>query len=191
MLCSLSRWMISRAEDTGKRPPRWVAGHVRRCRACGEFARASVSLASRLRAERSAWLAGVPGSPARGGLDLERAGTGRRAAGSGPAPARRFRPALRPLPVAAAALILVAAGIVLFQAVRREHRASVPDPAAARAALQQLASAPRDIRQALNNAESPLEKERRTLETLVASAADYLGARLNVKIERKGASSGL
>ena len=190
MVCALSRWMISRAEDTGKRPPRWVASHVRGCAACGEFARRSASLASRLRTERAAWLAEAPEFPAGRALDLEPAGTGRRAAGSGEDPARRFR-FLRPLPAAAAALVLVAAGIVVLLVARREPGGPARNPEAARAAFRQLASAPGDIRRVLNETESPLDKERRALEELVASAADYLGNRLNVKIERKARGQNL
>ena len=63
MLCTLSRWMISRTEDTGKTLPRIVERHVRRCGACGDHARSSTSLSSRLRGERSAWLAGGAGVP--------------------------------------------------------------------------------------------------------------------------------
>jgi hypothetical protein len=191
MKCAISRWMISRAEDTGKKPPRWVERHIRRCAACGEFARAAGSLSSRLRSERAAWLAEVPEFPEARALDLDEAGTGYRDAGSGRERSRRFRLALRPLPVAAAALILVAAGIVLFRPGRREPGTIRQDPAAARAAFERLAAAPKDLRGALAGAESPLDQERRTLERLVASAADYLGNRLNVKIERKGTSKDL
>jgi hypothetical protein len=191
MWCAISRWMISRAEDTGKTLPRRVERHIGRCVACGAFARTSASLASRLRSERAAWLAAVPEFPVARALDPEAAGTGYRQSGSGRERSRGFRWALRPLPVAAAALILVAAGFVLFRGVRREPVTIARDPASARAAFERLASAPRDLRGALAKAQSPLDQERRALEMLVASAADYLGDRLNVRIERKGTSKDL
>lgn len=39
MLCALTKWLISRREDTGKILPSWAEGHLRRCPCCLEFAR--------------------------------------------------------------------------------------------------------------------------------------------------------
>jgi hypothetical protein len=153
MLCTFSRWMISRAEDTGKALPRIAERHVRRCHACGEYARTVASLSSRLRAERSAWLAGVP--------DFK-VGPWPAAAAS-PVPRRSWL-GLRPLPVAAAVLIVVAGALVLFQVVLRT---------------------PEEIGGAIKEAESPLDRERMVLERSLVSAANYLQARLNIKIERR------
>ena len=185
MLCALCRWMISRAEDAGKKPPRWAGRHIRRCGACGRFARASESLSSRLRGERSAWLAEIPDFPAGRELDFETEPAGRGAAGSGLRKARRSWLALRPLPAAAAALILVAAGLVLFQVGRRDARPSDKDRASARAAIKRLTSAPENIQGVIGEAESSLEKERRILESSISSAAEYVQARLNIRIERR------
>ena len=189
MKCAIVRWMISRTEDTGRGMPRWAERHAGRCRACRDFARASASLASRLRSERPAVLAAVPEFRGRRAHGLEAAGE----AGTGAA--RRERPrlsrlVLRPLPVAAALLLVAAAGWLVLRVPRPEPGTAAFDPAAARAAIERLAAAPKDLRLALDKAESPLERERRALERLVASAADYLGDRLNVKIERKDAAKG-
>ena len=189
MLCTLSRWMISRAEDTGKKLPRVVERHVGRCRACGAFARASMTLAARLRAERSDVLAKVPDF----GVDLGPDAAAPAPEARGLAAARpvspRFLFGLRPLPAAAAALVVVAvAGIVIFQAVRREPAAAPQDLAAARAAIKSLAAAPEELQGVVGGAESALDKERRILEKSVVSAVDYLQARLNIKIERRDVS---
>jgi hypothetical protein len=181
MLCKFSRWMISRAEDTGKALPGIAERHVRHCRACGEYVRTLASLSTRLRAERSAWLAGVP--------DFE----------LGPWPAaavspvidaaartpRRPRWGLQPLPVAAAILVVVAGALVLFQVVLRTPRPSVEEHAAALTALRTISAAPTEIGVALRDVESPLDQERQILERSLVSAANYLQARLNIKIERR------
>ncbi len=185
MLCTISRWMISRAEDTGKRLPRIVERHVRRCGVCGDHARSSASLSSRLRAERSAWLAKVPDFAS--GLDPEPEAPMSRPRDAVAAPAKPRRPwlALRPLPVAASLIVLAAAGLVLFRVIPREPAPTAGDRVAARAAIKTLTSAPEELRGALGGAESSLDRERRILERSVVSAVDYLQARLNIKVERK------
>jgi hypothetical protein len=185
MLCTLSRWMISRVEDTGKKLPPVVARHVRRCGACGAYARASASLSSRLKAERSAWLAKVPDFPADLELEREASTSGPRNLVAGPAKPRRPWLALRPLPVAASVIVLAAAGLILFRVIPREPAPSAEDRVAARAAIRVLTSAPQGLRGVVGGAESSLDKERQILERSVASAFDYLQARLNIKIERR------
>lgn len=185
MLCKLNRRMISRAEDTGKKLPRFAERHTRRCGVCSEYARSSASLASRLREERSAWLAKVPDFPS--GLEhkIEPATAGPQTVEAVPSRSRRPRLALRPLPVAAAALVVVAGAYVLLQVVRREPPPTAQERAAAVAAIKTLSSAPEGFQGVIGEAESSLNKERRILERSVVSAVEYLQARLNIKIERK------
>jgi len=185
MLCTISRWMVSRAEDTGKPLPRIVERHVRRCGVCGDQARSSASLASRLRGERSALLAEVPEFPAGLESDGEQPRRGSRAADTARPGARRPWLALRPLPVAASLIVLAAAGLVLFRVIPRGTAPSAEDRVAARAAIKMLTSAPQGLQGVFGEAESSLDKERRILEKSLASAIDYLGARLNIKVERK------
>lgn len=185
MLCMLSRWMISRSEDTGKRIPRFIERHIVRCAACGEFARASVSLSSRLREERSPWLDKVPDFSAGTARDLEAVTRGQRIAEAGRPRVRRLLFGLRPLPIAASVLVVVAAALVLSQVVLKESPPSVQDRAAARAAIKSLTSAPEGLQGVIGGAESSLEREGRILERSLSSAVEYLQARLNIKIERK------
>ena len=185
MLCTLSRWIISRSEDSGKKIPRFIERHVVRCAACGEFARASASLSSRLREERSAWLAKVPEFPAGLAHDLETDRPEPRAVDTGRPGSRRLWHFLRPLPVAATVLVVVAAALVLFQVVPKGSTPSAQDRAAARAAIKNFVSAPQGLQGVIGGAESPLEREGRILEESLSSAVEYLQARLNIKIERK------
>jgi hypothetical protein len=181
MLCALCRWLVSRSEDTGKALAPFAARHVRRCRRCGDYARSAASIASRLRTERQAWLAAAPEFE----VDLA---SGKAGAADTPAAARAPRRSwsgLRPVPVAAAVLAVVVGGLVLFQVILREPAPPIEDRTAALAALRSITSAPAGIPGALREAESPLDRERRVLEASVASAVEYLQARLNIKIERR------
>ncbi len=185
MLCTISRWMISRAEDTGKKVPPVVERHIARCGACGVYARSSASLASRLTEERSAWLAKVPDFSVGLARDLEASRLNPRTAEAGRPRPRRLLFGLRPLPVAATLLVIVAAALVLSQVVRKDSPLSPRDRASARAAIKSLTSAPEELQGAIGGAESSLEREGRILGQSVSSAVEYLQARLNIKIERK------
>jgi hypothetical protein len=181
MLCKYSRWMISRAEDTPKALPRIAERHVRRCRACAEYARTVASLSSRLRAERSAWLAGIPDFVVGPWPDAASSPSSEVAAST----PRRSRPGLRPLPVAAAVLVVIAGALVLFQVVLKAPGPTTEERAASLAALKTISAAPEEIGGAIKDAESSLDQERRILARSLVSAANYLQARLNIKIERR------
>jgi hypothetical protein len=181
MLCSFSRWMISRAEDTGKKLPAIVERHLGRCGACARFARSSASVSSRLRAERPDWLAQAPEFA----VDLGPGAPPRPVIERSARVPHRPRLSLRPLPVAAAALIIVAGALVLFQVVLKKPAPTAGERAAALAALRTITAAPQGLQGVVGDAASPLDQERRTLERSLTSAVEYLQARLNVKIERR------
>ena len=48
-----------------------------------------------------------------------------------------------------------------------------------------VSGAPGELRGVVSEAESSLDKERQILEESIASAAEYLQVRLNIKIERR------
>ncbi|MBN2266598.1 MAG: hypothetical protein JW775_12375 [Candidatus Aminicenantes bacterium] len=186
MLCKISRWMVSRAEDAGKPLPRFAEKHIARCRSCGAFARTSDSLAARLGDERDAWLAKVPEFPS--GLDRAPEPAAERHRAGEARLSRRVRPrfGLRPLPVAAAVLLLAAAAVVVFRVIPGEAPPNPQERADARAAIERLSSAPERLPAVFGQAETSLENERLILERTISSAVEYLQARLNIRIERKG-----
>jgi hypothetical protein len=188
MLCALSRWLVSRAEDAGRKLPRVVERHIGRCPVCSAFVRASRALGSGLRSERADFLAKVPEFD----VDLEAAAPrpepDRRAVETPARGPRRLLFGLRPLPVAAAALLIVATAVVLFRVDRPGPAVNPQQMAEARSAIRSLTTAPEGLRGVVGEAESSLDKERRVLEKSLASAADYLQARLNIKVERKGSA---
>ena len=188
MICNLTRWLISRAEDRGKEMPRFAERHAVRCGACRDYALFAAALSSRLSGETPAFLAEAPDSP----LDLaawvpvEGAGRGTRALFR-----RRF--VLHPFPAAAAALVVVVSALIIFRVVGRGPGPGLTsaEKQAVIASLKSVAAAPAEFRLAAAEAESSLAKERQILERSVLSAVEYLQARLNIKIERKNTPKSL
>jgi len=179
MRCFYARWAISRAEDRGTKRPRWVERHAGRCGSCGEYARFTASLKERFAGERPAVLAAVPEFPLN---EAAWAAAGDRGVQER---ASHRRLVLRPLPAAAGALIVIAAGLVLLLVALREPSPSPQDRTAALSALRFLSAVPDRIPGVVTAAESSLEKERRILQKELSSAVEYLQARLNIKIERR------
>ncbi len=185
MFCNLTRWLISRAEDRGKKTPRFAERHAVKCGACRAYALFSASLATRLSGETPAFLAKAPDSPLNpAAWAAEGAGPGTRALFH-----RRF--VLRPFPAAAAVLVVATSALVLFLVVRREPALTSAEKLAVIASLKSIAAAPAEFRLAVVEAESPLARERQILERSVLSAVDYLQARLNIRIEKKQAPKSL
>jgi len=179
MFCNLTRWLISKAEDRGKRTPRFAERHAARCGACREYALFAASLPSRLSGETPAFLAKAPDSP------LNPAAWPAEGAGLGtPAPFRR-RLVLRPFTAAAAVLVVAASALILFLVVFREPALTSTEKLAVIASLKSVAAAPAEFRLAVEEVGSPLAKERQILERSVVSAVEYLQARLNIRVERK------
>jgi hypothetical protein len=192
MMCALSRWLVSRAEDTGRKLPRFVERHLGRCPGCGAFVRASRALGPGLRSERPDFLAKVPEFA----VDLDAAASRLEPARHGTEAVSRRRArlpfGLRPLPVAAAALLVMATAAVVFFQVNRPGLSVDPQQmAAARAAVKSLTSAPQGLGGIVGQAESSLDRERQVLEKSLFSAVDYLQARLNITVERKDRAKSL
>jgi len=178
MFCNLTRWMISRAEDRGKKMPGFAARHAGRCRTCREYSGFAESLSSRLAKDTSSFLARiqdfVPEPSAPSAENAERATQER----------RRRRLAFHPFPAAAAALVVLASALILTLIARRESAPSPLEKEAALAILKSVSGVPAELQGAVVEAESSLANERLILEKSVLSAVEYLRARLNIKIER-------
>jgi D-serine deaminase-like pyridoxal phosphate-dependent protein len=179
MLCKLTRWLISREVDRGIKTPRLALRHAERCGACRTYARFAASLPSRFAGERPAFLASVPDFPLNETRWAEDRGVREK---RGILPRRLV---LHPFPAAAAAVLVVAGALVLFQVVLREPGPSAQDEAAALAALKTVTAAPDEFRVAVAEVESSLTRERQLLEKSVVSAVEYLQARLNIRIVKK------
>lgn len=185
MFCNLTRWLISRAEDQGKKLPRFAERHAARCGACREYTRFAASLSSRLSGETPAFLAKAPDVRLGPDIAVAPASPAHERVDKGWRGLRRPRLILRPLPVAAAVLFVVAGALVLFRVVLREPSPSPQERAAALAAFKSITAVPNGFQGIFIEAESSLANERAILEKSVLSAVEYLQARLNIRIERR------
>ncbi len=177
MLCRLTRWLISRAEDRGKALPRFAQRHAERCADCREYARFTAALSSRFSQEIRPFLAAIPDFP------LNPAGPVSESPRPGKGGLRGRRFAFLPFP--AAALAVAATALILFLVVPRTASLSLRDREQAAATLKTVTAAPAQFRGILEGAETSLTNERAILEKSFLSAIDYLQARLNIKIERR------
>jgi hypothetical protein len=185
MICNLTRWLISRAEDRGKEMPRFAERHAARCEACRDYALFAASLSSRLSGEAPAFLAKAPGSP------LDPAAWAAEGDGRGTGAPFRRRFVLHPFPAAAAVLVVAASALILFMVVRREPALTSAEKQAVIASLKSVVAAPAEFSLAVEEVGSPLARERQILERSVLSAVEYLQARLNIKIEKKNTPKSL
>jgi len=180
MLCHLTRWLISRTADTGKKMPPWAGRHAERCEACRAFASFSRALPSRLSGEVPAFLAGIP--------DVRLFRTPPESIEPAAPRPSRFRSFLRPLPIAALVLAL-AGGVFLLRGLRSGADLTPEKARAAMAGLRRVTAIPDDWPVVLTAAESSLEQERLLLENSARSAYAFLQDRLNITVERKDSRS--
>ncbi len=180
MLCRIAQWAISKAEDRATQPPRWVERHIGRCGPCRDYARFTASLKGRLSREKAEFLRAVPEFT----VNTE-AWVPAEAGRKDRIPYLRWL-VLRSLPAASAGFAVLAAALVLWQVVLKEPSPSPADRAAALAAIKSVVAAADEFPGVVTEAESSIERERRIIESSLTSAFEYLQARLNVKIERRG-----
>lgn len=176
MFCFLYKWMISRAQDLGKELPGPVNRHIRRCRACREFARFSQSLPGR-------FVRDVPGFLQENNHFLEEKMIAALAAkpGTGLPRKRHFLP-IPALSLAAALVILVVSAGIIFKIIPT----AAPEPidrvekTIDNIAESTLAKIP--FKSIVGRMESSVEAEMRGLEKSVKSAAEHLASCLDFKI---------
>lgn len=180
MFCFIYKWYISRALDLGKGLPGFVTRHLRDCSACREFSRLSQTLDRGLVQDASQFLqkghrndpdplsekiiAALPARP----LPLR-------------AKKRHFLPALFPAPVLAAAVIVAAVSIgIIFLT----NPANVPGPAQNLInGLTELGIGKTSLPDIAGRVESPIETEILELKQSVDSAAEFLIANLDIKLD--------
>ena len=162
MLCALTKWLISRREDTGRRLPSWAEGHLRRCPSCLEFAR----LVSSWGEQRADLRTFDQADTARG-----RRIRFRSAAGEQPQPGHgQIR---RWMPVAALAAVFAAVMLgVLWLALPRTQ----PLPSLEQIIDLEKVSA---LQEEITTVENPLRQEMDGLEQKLDAAINFLISRLD------------
>jgi hypothetical protein len=175
MFCFIYKMIISWALDSGKRPPGIVRRHIDRCGGCREFARLSGLLAARLTRD-------APGFLQRNHDTYDWLNIKITSAVDTKTPTlltRRQRFNFMPKPALAAALVLVA---VVIAVILRVIPFTAPPPG--ENAIDDLSKSVivKNPLRVIQQVESPIESEIRSLGQSINSAAKFLVSRLDIKI---------
>ena len=166
MKCSIHRWNISRAFDSGEPLSRLTKLHLGHCEACREFSRFIEETGRRLSGDAASLL-----GEARPGLE-ERLRRVVREPSSASIPYASQPRRLRMRPALAAAVALAVVGVGLIWMARSRPAGMPPlDP------LLNLETQRAHLVSAVQRAESPYQEEIQKLKKTLQSTADYLASR--------------
>jgi len=168
MFCSIYKWYISRALDSGKSLPGSVRRHIRRCASCREFAQFTESLENR-------FVEDMPGF-----LDDYNKALNEKIISAldkhpGPKSAPKRRPALVPVLAAASALLVISICIVWLVLPSSNKITPLNQ-------LSQLGISKISFENMLVKIDSPYEEELTELKQTLKSTADFLLSRVDIKI---------
>ena len=173
MICYLTKWYISREQDTGRNIPGMVRRHIDRCDSCQEYARFTQGLSERAKSDASSLIAETPEEV------MERI---KIKAAEGVVPTRKHysRRWLVPATSGAIAVILIAV-ILIFQ----PFQPSSQDLTGERSQiLRALTLSEIDLRAYTGYIDSPFEKEWEGLKKAVLTSKDKLISHLSLRIAR-------
>jgi len=177
MFCSINKWMISRALDTGKPIPGSVKSHLQRCDACREFAAFCTSLKPTFAQDKDAILKSVDKALTEKIMSKIHDDLKAKAVHEHKTLLRKMaarRPAL--IPSLSAALVVL--GILMSILFLTNLRSQDPDPLGQLSTLVKSAS-PEDM---LARVESPLETEYRELKQTLDSTTRFLLSSLEFRL---------
>lgn len=168
MFCSLHKWLISQASDSGKPIPGVVKRHIRRCASCREFDRFCDSLKERFDQGKPDLLMGFDKE-----IDQKIIAALDKKPVSLPSPARK--PIFIPATAAAFVIIVIAISIILL----REPQSDRMTPLNRLAALEVPQAS---LESMLTNLESPMDEELNSLKQTMKSTGEYIISCLDFKI---------
>jgi hypothetical protein len=175
MFCFIYKWMISWALDSGKGLPGPANRHIDRCGSCREFARLSGFLAARLTQDAPGFL--QKNHDTYDWLNIKITSALDTKTPTQLTQRKRFN--FMPKPALAAALVLVAVIIaVIFQVI------PFTAPTPVERSINDLSESVtvKNPLKVIQQVESPIETEMRSLGQSINSAAKFLVSRLDVKI---------
>ena len=175
MFCFIYKWIISWVLDSGKELPGAAKRHIDRCSGCREFARVSGSLAARLTQDAPGFLQKSHDTNEWLNIKISSALDTKTPTHS----TRRHRFNFMPKPALAAALVLVAVATAVIFLV-----SPFTAPAPVRPSINDF-SKPITVKiplKVIQQVESPIESEMRSLGKSINSAAKFLVSCLDVKI---------
>lgn len=175
MFCFIYKWIISWTLDSGKVPPGIVNRHIDRCGSCREFARLSGLLAARLTQDAPGFL--QRSHDTYDSLHIKINSTLDTNSPTQLTRGRRFN--FMPKPALAAALVVLAVAIaVIFQVIPF----TAPGPGERSINGFSESVIVKNPLQVIQQVESPIESEMRSLVQSINSAAKFLVSCLDVKI---------
>jgi hypothetical protein len=175
MFCFIYKWIISWVLDSGKELPGAAKRHINRCSGCREFARLSGFLAARLTQDAPEFLQKSHDTNEWLNIKISSALDTKTPTHS----TRRHRFNFMPKPALAAALVLVAVATAVIFLV-----SPFTAPAPVRPSINDF-SKPITVKiplKVIQQVESPIESEMRSLGKSINSAAKFLVSCLDVKI---------
>jgi hypothetical protein len=182
MLCSIYKWQISRALDSGKPLTALVRRHLRRCASCREFYGVGEEMGVRMRQDAAALLGSA--DPSLTEKVLSSLGVDGRVESGVQSAAPSLQPELkskwwgmRPVLTAAASLTIIAISLVWVLSSRRAGM-----PGLGLDAALGLDAPGVYLEKALQKAESPYAAEIQGLKQTLKSKADAIQACLDLKL---------
>lgn len=182
MFCFFHKWFISRTLDVGNRLPGFVSRHLGHCRECRDFYRLSGSLAPRLSHDAAEFLL-----ERKDLLDerINSALASRREPEQNREPVfnRRRTPLFAPVPLLAAALLVLAVAIgLILQTIPPGTTGNDQNPFSS---LSEIRLGKTSLPEIIGRVESPIESEMTGLKQTVNSATEFLLSCLDIKINRE------
>ena len=170
MWCSIHKWKISRAVDSGKPLADRTQVHLLGCASCREFAESCEAMGRRLR-EDAAELIGEAAGASLG--DRVRSGLTEKIRAETSVPTRPNIARWRPIMAAAVSLVVVGISVVWLVNSRPRQMPRL-DP------LFSFENPTVYLESAAQRAESPYQEEIAELEKALKSTADFLRARFDI-----------
>jgi hypothetical protein len=171
MWCSIHKWKISQALDSGKPLAGLTKRHLRGCVSCREFAESCEKMGRQLSEDVAVLIGGADASLG----DRVRSALGERIRAEVPAPSRPNIARWRPILAAAVSLVVVGVSVIWLVTTRPRQMPRL-DP------LFGFESPQVYLQNALQKAESPYQEEIAELEKAFKSTADFLRARLDISL---------
>ena len=168
MFCSIYKWRVSKALDSGKPYSGRVKHHLDRCTSCLEFVKFSEKLQTKTEAAQPDFSKGYPSSlPHRIMANLDTPPVSKSKRG--------LQHYLVPVTTSAVLILAVSASILFLTSPRNVALEPLDE-------LLPLNQAQASLGETLNGLDSPLEAEYQSLKNAVEATTEYLISRFDIKL---------
>ncbi len=177
MFCSIYKWKISQAMDSGKSISSLMQRHLQKCNSCREYAEFCTSLKPKFTQDKQVILQDIDKSLNKKIMMAIREQNGPGTGALEKSPAHKFslrQPALIPSLAAVLTVLIISISIIFFVLPRSKQR-----PAIDQISTLLSAASPKDV---LSRVESPLETEYAELKRAFESTSKYLISSFDLRI---------